>query len=264
VNEAEKILFQQKARDVVGAIKEAALAANDPIEIPIRHHFSPGVYAREMVMPKGSLVVGKIHRFGQLNILSGGEVSLISQDGAVRVKAPYTFVGTPGAQRMIYAHEEATWTVIHGTELTDVNEIEEAFIAKSYGDLYLSSSRTLEDALMAIGASPLELTAISENEADQIPFPGPVAVEVKDSLVHGKGLFTTQNFYPGDVIAPARINGKRTPAGRFSNHSGEPNAEMKMRENGDVDLVALDVMGPGEEILTDYYFNYTNTREVEL
>jgi hypothetical protein len=103
--------------------------------IPITNYFSKDVYAREMKLKKGTYLVGKIHKFQNLNILSEGEVSVISIDGVFRVKAPYTFVASAGAKRLFYAHEDCTWTVIHGTTETNVDEIEKIFITDDYNDI---------------------------------------------------------------------------------------------------------------------------------
>lgn len=141
----EKALINTPLK-ALGAVEEAAIRnqikAVEEItksltqhEFDIVDHFSHGVYAREMKMPKGSIVVGKIHRFKNLNIISQGAVSFFSIDGLMKVKAPFTFVGSPGAKRVIYAHEDTVWTVIHGTEETDIDKIEEMFIAKDYDEL---------------------------------------------------------------------------------------------------------------------------------
>jgi hypothetical protein len=108
------------------------------LEIRETHHFSKGVYAREIFIPKGTLLVGKIHRHENLNICSQGDASVLSTDGAARVKAPCTLVSQPGAKRVIYAHEDTVWTTIHGTDLRDLTEIENEFIAKDYGSIEIS------------------------------------------------------------------------------------------------------------------------------
>ncbi len=125
-------------RDFIANIQDAIVEAADrtaPVEIPIQHYFSKDVYAREMKMPKGTILVGKIHKHQNLSILSAGEVSVLSQDGIERIKAPHTFVASPGAKRVIYAHEDAVWTVIHGTSETDLDKIEDQFIAKDYSEV---------------------------------------------------------------------------------------------------------------------------------
>ncbi|MFN3453444.1 MAG: hypothetical protein ACK41T_00690 [Pseudobdellovibrio sp.] len=107
----------------------------EPVELPLRHHFSKDVYAREMFMPKGCLIVGKIHKHENLNILSAGEVTVISIDGVKRIKAPYTFVGSVGAKRIIFAHDDVIWTTIHGTNKTDLSEIEKEFITNDINEI---------------------------------------------------------------------------------------------------------------------------------
>lgn len=249
-------LVRQKIADL-----EAKMRAMPQIPIQETHRFSKGVYAREIFIPKGTLLVGKIHKHLNMNIISQGDVSFMSIDGTMRVQAPYTFVASPGVKRTIYAHKDTVWTTIHGTEETDLHKIEMNFIATDYEDLYLSTNRTFEDALSALGGSAEELKAISENETDQIPFPTEnTSVRVADSKIHGKGLFAAVDLHEDQIVAPARIGSLRTPVGRFANHSGAPNARMVMRENGDVDLVTNRAINAGEEILTDYYFNFTNTR----
>jgi len=83
-------------------------------------------------------------------------------------------------------------------------------------------------------------------------------VVVSDSPIEGRGLFATGAIASGEVIAPARIEGKRTPAGRFTNHAKSPNAKMVARTDGDIDLVAIsEIKGclggqPGDEITVCY------------
>lgn len=254
-NPETRAMLREKIAEV-----ESAMLTIPQVEVPIVNHFSKDVYAREMFVPRGTFLVGKIHKYQNLNIISKGEVSFISIDGAVRVKAPHTFVGSPGAKRVIYAHEDTVWTTIHGTDETNVSRIEDEFIATDYEDFYLHTDRTFEDVCMVLGASENQIKQISENEADQIPFPSPCNVKVHKSSIHGMGLFAKIAFYRDELIAPARIGGKRTPAGRFTNHASFQNAKMVLNDKGDVDLVAIAFIEPGDEIVTDYFYNYINTR----
>ena len=91
-----------------------------------------------------------------------------------------------------------------------------------------------------------------------MPEPWSSTLQVLDSPIEGKGLFTSSHIKAGAVVAPARINGQRTPAGRFVNHSRTPNAAMVAGGAGAIDVVALrDIAGchggdSGEEITVDY------------
>lgn len=109
-----------------------------PVVCPVTHHFSKGVYAREIFIPAGTVLTGEIHKHENLNILSKGDISVRMDDGSiVRVQAPFTTVSPPGTKRAAYAHTDCVWTTIHGTDERDVDKIKNEFIATSYGD-YLS------------------------------------------------------------------------------------------------------------------------------
>lgn len=98
-------------------------------EIETIHHFSKGVYAREIHIPADTYVIGEIHKFENLNILSKGKISVLTENGMEVICAPATIVSPPGTKRAAYAHTECVWTTIHGTDLKDVNEIKSVFIA---------------------------------------------------------------------------------------------------------------------------------------
>ena len=101
------------------------------VECPVTHHFAQGVYGRELFIPKGTVLTGKIHKFSQLNILSKGDISVLTETGVKRVQAPFSIVSPPGTKRIAYAHEDTVWITVHGTYETDVERIEEIFIAQS-------------------------------------------------------------------------------------------------------------------------------------
>ena len=114
-------------------ILEHGEAGDGPCKIT--HYFAPGVYAREMWMPKDCLIMGKIHLTEHLNMLSQGKVTVSNKGESITMEAPYTFVSSVGTKRAIYAHEDSTWTTIHATDLTDPEEIEEEIIAESFEEL---------------------------------------------------------------------------------------------------------------------------------
>ena len=117
-------------RDKVFAL-EALMKEQPQLELKVVHHFSHGVYARELHIPKDTLLTGEIHKCENLNILSQGEISVLTQNGMERVKAPFTIVSSPGTKRIAYTHEDCVWTTIHGTFERDLKKIETIFIAKS-------------------------------------------------------------------------------------------------------------------------------------
>lgn len=114
---------------------EKDLAEMPQVDIPVEHLFGKNCYVRTITIPAGTLIVGKIHKFETIHIISKGDITFLSHDGAKRVQAPYFVVGTPGVKRVGLAHTETVWTTVHGTEKTNVEDIEEEVIAKDYSDI---------------------------------------------------------------------------------------------------------------------------------
>ncbi|MDH4235620.1 MAG: hypothetical protein OEW25_01985 [Nitrospira sp.] len=106
----------------------------DP-ECPLTHTFAPGIYARTIFIPKGTLVVGKIHKHAHLNMLVEGAVVVATEDGSVVYQAPRLMTSKAGTKRVLYTYTNTRWTTFHVTEKTDPEEIEEDIIAKSYAEL---------------------------------------------------------------------------------------------------------------------------------
>lgn len=101
------------------------------VDLKVVNYFSYGVYARELHIPAGIMLTGEIHKLENLNILSKGEISVMTENGMMRVKAPFTVVSPPGTKRIALAHTDCIWTTIHGTFEKDLDIIEKYFIAKS-------------------------------------------------------------------------------------------------------------------------------------
>ena len=150
-NAPEKVAFREKVLVVEEGMKQQI--ANKSVataECPLTHHFTPKddkygchVYAREILLPKGSVVIGKIHRHQHLNIISKGKVTVFTEFGKKELAAPCTFVSEVGLKRAVYSHEDTIWTTIHLTGHMgedNLSKIEDEVIAPSYGDLSLLSS----------------------------------------------------------------------------------------------------------------------------
>src|SRR6185369_5049805 len=101
-------------RDKITAF-ESWMKEEPQVEIPVIHHFSYGVYAREIHIPAGTLLTGEIHKYENLNFLLKGDISVMTETGVVRVQAPFTIVSPPGTKRIALAHTDCIWTTIHGT-----------------------------------------------------------------------------------------------------------------------------------------------------
>ena len=122
-------------------LEAAMLAVPDQVSIEPKHYFAPGLYAREVMVPKDTLAVGKIHRTEHISVISKGDVSILTEHGVIRVQAPYTLIAKPGTKRAVYAHEDTVWTTFHPSEETDLVKLEEKIIAPSYAALLQEEPR---------------------------------------------------------------------------------------------------------------------------
>lgn len=113
---------------------EAAILSMPQIEIPIKHYFAPGLYLREMTMPRDSVVTGKIHKTEHLCILAKGRVTVVTEEGKKEYGAPSVIHSTPGTKRALHAIDEVVWINCHHnpTDERDESKIEETFVTDTY------------------------------------------------------------------------------------------------------------------------------------
>lgn len=136
-------------------IRAAILATQDylcslpgaQMDCPVTHHYAPGSYAREMTIPAGVIIIGKIHRHAHINVISKGRVHVVTEAGAEVFEAPHTFVSEQGTKRAVFAETETVWTTVHVTDETDLDKIEEFVIAGSYEDLGIIEALPQQEVL---------------------------------------------------------------------------------------------------------------------
>lgn len=107
---------------------ERELLKGEPVEAPVTHHFAHGIYGREMFIPAGTILTGKIHKYSTLNLLIEGEITVTTPEGVRRITAPAVFTSPPGCKKVGFAHTDVRWVNVHPTRLTDVAAIEQKFI----------------------------------------------------------------------------------------------------------------------------------------
>lgn len=229
----------------------------DNVECPLTHHFDGNAYVREIAIPAGTLFIGRIHRYGHRVELVLGSGVLVTATARLPISAPYAIETTPQGQVAFYATSDVVGRTYHPnpTDSRDTQALEDDIFesVESLVALGRVVEERLEYALMMTrhGVDEEALRPLIEDESDQIPFPHPVPVNVAPSAVHGQGIVATAGVESGETIAPARVGGRRTPAGRYTNHSIRPNARM-VNVAGDVMLVATQGIPPGTEVTVDY------------
>lgn len=112
----------------------------------VTHHFAPMVYGREIHMPKGMVIIGKIHKHAHLNVLLTGRVKVATEFGTEELTAPKVWTSEPGTKRAVYMLEDTRWMTIHPNldDSQDLEKIEDYVIAPTYEayDNFLLEERT--------------------------------------------------------------------------------------------------------------------------
>ncbi len=107
-----------------------------PRECPLIHRFTPGLYIREIFMPKDTILTSLLHLTTHPFFVLQGDVSVYYHGvPAQRYKAPYTGITEAGTRRMLYTHEDTIWTTCHVTDLTDPDEIIESITSRDFNPL---------------------------------------------------------------------------------------------------------------------------------
>lgn len=124
-------------KTVVEGMEEIKNFLMDPTmeqaELPLKHSFAPGVYAREMEIPAGTLLIGKIHKHKHHNFLMKGSIIVLTETNGVELlQAPLMIVSDEGTQRIGYAITDTVWTTIHENKdnSEDLLLIEERTVVK--------------------------------------------------------------------------------------------------------------------------------------
>jgi len=152
-NALEKVEFREKILTVQNGMQkmiEDGKAQDALPDCTVTHHFAPidekygcCTYARQMFIPKGTLIVGKIHRHQHLNFILQGKVSVATEFGKKYFEAPCTFISEVGLKRAVYAEEDTIWTTVHLTQYAseaDLDKIEDEVIAPTYEEIGMIDS----------------------------------------------------------------------------------------------------------------------------
>lgn len=250
---------------------EKAMLEQPQVPCPVQHSFSEGIYIRQVTIPANTFAIGHFQKTQHMNVFVKGKVTMICDDGTIEtITAPMTFVSKPG-RKIGYVHEDMVWLNIYNTDEKDVEKLEQKYLEKSSSwdaknteNLVKQIQNKLDvddfaTAIKELGFSKETVSVQSENTDDLCDLPpGSYKIKTGRSSIHDTGLIATGDFVENEIIAPARLLGKRTIAGRYTNHSKNPNAEMIASENGDIYLKAIKKISgcvggfDGEEITVCY------------
>ena len=94
------------------------------------HHFSDGLYAKEMHVPEGYIIQKHTHSFNHLSILAQGKVVVLKGDEALVIKAPACLEIEKEVIHGIRALTDCVWFCIHATDEKDIDKVDKVLISK--------------------------------------------------------------------------------------------------------------------------------------
>lgn len=249
--------FAQK----IEALQENLLQMSQA-DIVTTHTFKPNIYERAIRIPAWTVLTGAEHKTDYKIRLEKGTIAVNVGDKVKILTAPCEFEAKAGAQRVGRVFdEEVIWVDVYDNpdNCKDIATLEERlYVVPNCG---LGENRVaimIQNAqndynlfVSQLGLDQAQINEIVQIESDLIDMPEGYAVELRDSKIHGKGLFATKRFEAGEIICPGRIDGKRTPAGRFINHSFDSNV-IPTLVGDDINAVAKRTIYVDEELLVDY------------
>lgn len=236
---------------------EEQMKEHEQVEIPPTHRFINGMYMREITIPKGTLLTGRIHKFDHFDVMLSGDISVSSDDGTVkRLTGINIMEGKAGKKRAGYAHEDTRWITVHASPVRDGDEMYEFLTVGTFEELedfHTSlSQHDYQIMLSEINMTEEQVRAQVESTDDICDVEIPSLGEVRPSKIEGLGYFAVEDIVPGEVISLARVEDQRTEAGRFTNHAFYPNAQMVVMPDGDVQMTAIKGISKDEEITVNY------------
>jgi hypothetical protein len=229
-------------------------------DIITTHTFLPGVYERAITIPAWVVLTGAEHKTPYRVRLEKGTIAVNTDDGVKVFTAPCEFEAKAGMQRAGRVFdEEVVWVDVYDNpdDCTDLAVLEDRlYVVPECG---LADSRSEEQKarvdyglfLHQLGMTDVDVAKIAQIESDLIDMPEGFSVELKPSGIHGLGLFATKDFETGETVCPGRLDGKRTPGGRFINHSQNSNIQPEL-VGDNIFAVASRKINAGNELLVDY------------
>lgn len=124
---------QQQRREKIQAFEDN-LKTQDDVEhlTTLKHAFLDGAYFRQITIPAGIALTGKIHTHETCNLVTKGKIAIVSEFDEQIIEAPFMYISQPGAKKACYTLEETTIINGHITDETDLEKIERDVTSDEY------------------------------------------------------------------------------------------------------------------------------------
>lgn len=114
MNSATKIEVKAESAASIDDLDAFILDNLELIDLPVKHTFTPGLYSREIFMPKGSLLTSKIHRSEHPYVVLSGRAKVhIPGKGVEILEAGHSGITKANTRRALYIEEDCRWVTFH-------------------------------------------------------------------------------------------------------------------------------------------------------
>lgn len=228
----------------------------EQVEVPVKEYRHGGMYAREIVIPKHTMLTGAIYKFNHLDIMISGDVTVTTDSGESKRFTGYNcFEALSGKKRGGFTHEDTHWITVHQMA-PEIRDEPQRFLTLDSFEHYDNFRALINQYDYAIfvkstGMTEEEIRAQVETD-DLVDMPKYDHIYLAKSRIQGQGLCSRLAYDNNDLICPSRLGANRTIAGKYANHALDPNARIEMGSNGDIWLIANCYIMPTEEITVNY------------
>lgn len=210
-----------------------------------------GMYGRQITVPKGALITGRVYKRDHLEIMLSGDIYILSANGGVTHYTGYNVIPAKAGKRQAgFAIEDTVWLTVNLAP-EDIESPLDYTAVIGFDEYYKYieevNRQDYADFISELGLTEGQIQSLVQYD-DVVELPEEYShIYVAESRLAGLGLFSKVDINAGEEICPARIGLNRTIAGRYSNHAAVPNTKFV----GLMVVAATDIPA-GEEITMNY------------
>jgi hypothetical protein len=143
VNQTKLVVSKQEARAAIQHLEDSLISMwteendifiGDSDFCPLKHHFTDGLYGREIFLKKDTIAVGKLHKTDSFVFIMSGKAKIVTENGTKEVEGPCMFISEAGDKKAVHALTDVVWIDVYPNETNtkDLLVIEDNVIAKNY------------------------------------------------------------------------------------------------------------------------------------
>ncbi len=101
------------------------------------HYYGEGIYARALLIPAGTCVIGHIHKYNRICIIAQGNCTFVDEWQKKTVDAPYIGEFKAGSKTAVYAHTDTLWVACVSNKSNNTDQDMSDFVETSHEDYQL-------------------------------------------------------------------------------------------------------------------------------